>query len=530
MWSHPRQHSSNAKQSKKNMWDLSLNLNTTADQQGFGQISPMSVRSQTSTASTAFFRNQESIAWKKSELERNQQIEMQLKSLQGQTQNQNHPSSSSTTTSFAIPPTPTTTNKTNTNITSTPSTVGRVKVGVRVRPPFKAEATHNQFYLSANVPLSSSIQNSNDAVLRSVLLGRPKSNKQRDFMFDYTFSPNDNQKTVFDVVALPIVKDVLNGYNGTVFAYGQTGTGKTYTMGILEQVNESEVIVQERDGIIPRAMQQMFAHKESKREAGEFDVSLSFIQIYCETIQDLLAPQQQYGYNNDVNDSSTKVNVNVTNSTDTTTTTNNNHNNNNNNSIDIDYTNLPIREDKRKGFYIQHLHEFEVGSYSEASALVNLGLENRIMAPTLMNTTSSRSHTVLTLHVRQFLPEQNRRMKSKLLLVDLAGSERIKRTISQDLRLKEAQSINSSLAALGNVIAALAKNSSKHVPFRDSKLTRLLQDSLGGSASTALIATVGPAPINEAESLSTLQFASRCMQVKSVPVLHEEIDYAEVSE
>ena len=135
---------------------------------------------------------------------------------------------------------------------------------------------------------------------------------------------------------------------------------------------------------------------------------------------------------------------------------------------------------------------------------------------------------MLTMNITQIDRTRKSKKRSKLLLVDLAGSERIKRTISQDIRLREAQSINSSLAALGNVIAALAKNTSRHVPFRDSKLTRLLQDSLGGTASTALIATVGPAPINESGSLSTLQFASRCMQVKSVPVQHEEVDYADL--
>ena len=141
------------------------------------------------------------------------------------------------------------------------------------------------------------------------------------------------------------------------------------------------------------------------------------------------------------------------------------------NTNEIDYTNLPIREDKKRGFYIQHLTEYQVTSYKEASALVNLGLENRIMAPTLMNTTSSRSHTVLTMNITQIDRTRKSKKRSKLLLVDLAGSERIKRTISQDIRLREAQSINSSLAALGNVIAALAKNTSRHVPFRLVTLT-----------------------------------------------------------
>lgn len=160
-----------------------------------------------------------------------------------------------------------------------------------------------------------------------------------------------------------------------------------------------------------------------------------------------------------------------------------------------------------------------------------------------MNSTSSRSHTVLTLNVEQRITGEgagnvnrskggngtySKTLRSKLLMVDLAGSERVRRTVSKGARLSEAKSINTSLSALGNVIAALAEQTSTHIPYRDSKLTRLLQDSLGGTASTALIATVGPAPVNYGETLSTLLFASRCMAVKSTPVKHEEIDYAEM--
>ena len=194
---------------------------------------------------------------------------------------------------------------------------------------------------------------------------------------------------------------------------------------------------------------------------------------------------------------------------------------------------------------------------------MNLGLENRAIAPTLMNSTSSRSHTVLTLNIEQRNiggdASQNnqdggvlethagpgrssagkparvgsstgysRIVRSKLLMVDLAGSERVRRTVSKGTRLSEAKSINTSLSALGNVIAALADPHIGHVPYRDSKLTRLLQDSLGGTASTALIATVGPAAINYGETLSTLLFATRCMAVKTTPVQHEEIDYADL--
>jgi hypothetical protein len=199
--------------------------------------------------------------------------------------------------------------------------------------------------------------------------------------------------------------------------------------------------------------------------------------------------------------------------------------------------------------------------YIWIEALINLGLENRAIAPTMMNSTSSRSHTILTIHIEQRVMGDNtsnsnsnsnhhftKTLRSKLLMVDLAGSERVRRTISKGTRLSEAKSINTSLSALGNVIAALADEQTKslsasntlsgsssspsythhHIPYRDSKLTRLLQDSLGGTASTALIATIGPAAINYGETLSTLLFAQRCMAVKITPIPHEEIDYAEM--
>jgi len=238
-----------------------------------------------------------------------------------------------------------------------------------------------------------------------------------------------------------------------------------------------------------------------------------------------------------------------------------------------------------------------VRDYSEAEALVNCGLENRAIAPTLMNATSSRSHTVLTLSLEQRggstgpgaaagtgagfsarAHSHSRMVRSKLLLVDLAGSERVRRTVSKGARLNEARSINTSLSALGNVIAALAEEKqqvsgwhgraywhtpslqntvlcsglfqicanlfsayvclppppshththTQHIPYRDSKLTRLLQDSLGGTASTALVATVGPSSINYGETLSTMLFAARCMAVKTTPVQHEEVDYPEM--
>jgi hypothetical protein len=303
-----------------------------------------------------------------------------------------------------------------------------------------------------------------------VILGNPSTNKRRAFRFDHAFSPSATQADIYETIASPIVSDVLKGVNGTIFAYGQTGTGKTYTMGILDKIQSAHGSSDETMGVVPRALRHVFT------EIGAGSVTVSFIQIYCETIQDLLAPGT---------------------------------------------VNLNIRESPSTGFYVQNLTEYAIESYAEAEALINLGLENRAMAPTLMNSTSSRSHTVLTVKVTKQADAATAGTSTvtttgKLLLVDLAGSERIRRTTSSGVRLSEARSINASLSALGNVITALAL-SARHVPFRDSKLTKLLQDAIGGNSSTALIATVGPAPVNEAESLSTMMFGERCMQVKSSP-------------
>lgn len=386
---------------------------------------------------------------------------------------------------------------------------GRVKVAIRCRPPFQdeVEAFKGNFYSIVNA-----IQDYSDQVSLGRILLTMSSGKQREFLFDKVFGPNIDQDTVYEQIAKPVVTDVLRGFNGTIFAYGQTGTGKTYTMGILETIRD------EHAGIIPRALSQIFSHlREKDNRNMEFVITMSFLQIYRENIQDLLSAEVMNALNNGhYNESSAAA---------------------------IYDENLPIREDPIRGFYVEGLQEYNIQSFREAEALINCGLRNRALAPTLMNTTSSRSHTVLTINIEQhgdsaasatngYFGNRNftiaKTIRSKLLLVDLAGSERVRKTVSKGARLDEAKSINTSLSALGNVIAALAEPNVGHVPYRDSKLTRILNDSLGGTASTVLIATIGPAPSNYNETLSTLQFASRCMSVKSTPVQHEEIDFAEM--
>jgi len=389
--------------------------------------------------------------------------------------------------------------------------IGRVKVGVRCRPPFPDEIELGQGDFFSIVQCTADNPRAvGRASLAKVSLTM-MNGKQREFVYDYAFDPGSSQDQVYDKVARPIVTDVIRGFNGTIFAYGQTGTGKTYTMGILDFVKNKHA------GIIPRSLSQIFEWVAANKQSISFTVTLSFLQLYRDTIHDLLSPPS----------SSMPQGAEV----------------------------LHVREDPVRGFYVDGLKEYIVRNYSEAEALVNLGLENRAIAPTLMNTTSSRSHTILTINIEQrgdasldaddspSVSTENtstlgrdtggfgkfsRTTRSKLLMVDLAGSERVRRTLSKGTRLSEAKTINSSLSALGNVIAALADPNAPHIPYRVSKLTRLLQDSLGGTASTAMIATIGPAAVNYNETLSTLQFASRCMAVKSKPIVHEEVNYAEL--
>lgn len=355
--------------------------------------------------------------------------------------------------------------------------------------------------------------------------------RSKTFLLDQTFGPDSTQQDVYDNFVRPVVSDVLEGYNGSVLAYGQTGTGKTYTMGTLEPLGQTP---SSSDGIVPNALRQIF------EEMGRFScspacgcrwrVSLSFLQLYLEHLQDLLAP---LGGRETADQS------------------------------------LTMREDPSKGFYVQNLPSYDVSSVSEAFALINLGLENRLIACTQLNTCSSRSHTILTIqldlqpcpHNARFGPHA---IESRLRLVDLAGSERIRGVrggVRDESRVQEARCINVSLSALGNVVSALAAaagdttdrgssvgsltssevtaesgistSASTHVPFRDSKLTRLLQDSLVGKrgCNTALIATISPSLDSQRETLSTLQFASRCMRVRTKAHIQRKespADYAEL--
>lgn len=348
----------------------------------------------------------------------------------------------------------------------------RVMVYVRVRPISDEEmrSTNKDSIIEKPDPCHISINSKKDS-------------EKKHFTFDHVFEHDSNQKQVYCTIAKPVVESVLQGYNGTILAYGQTGTGKTHTM--IGGPGELK-------GIIPRCMKEIFTTIKAS-ESHSYSVKVAFLQLYMEVLQDLIKPDP----NNPVR----------------------------------------IREDSDEGIYLAGLHWSDVTSVSECMNLLALGDKNRNVASTNMNANSSRSHAVymVKLEKRNKIPKDtisqnmmtrdNSMTKSTLYLVDLAGSERVSKTKVSGTRLDEAKNINLALLALGNCIQALADGKSKYIPFRDSKLTRLLEDSLGGNSKTSLIVTVGPSFNNLQESISSLNFGSRAMKIQNSPQMNLKIDY-----
>ncbi|XP_041365927.1 kinesin heavy chain-like isoform X2 [Gigantopelta aegis] len=291
------------------------------------------------------------------------------------------------------------------------------------------------------------------------------------FAFDKILKPNVSQEYVYNVAAKPIVADVLGGYNGTIFAYGQTASGKTHTMeGVMGDSNLS--------GIIPRIIADIFNYIYGMDENLEFHIKVSYFEIYMDKIRDLL---------------------------------------------DITKTNLAVHEDKNKTPYVKGCTERFVSSPEEVMDTIEDGKANRHVAVTNMNEHSSRSHSVFLIHVKQENVETEKKLHGKLYLVDLAGSEKVSKTGAEGAVLDEAKNINKSLSALGNVISALADGNKSHVPYRDSKLTRILQESLGGNARTTMVICCSPASYNESETKSTLLFGQRAKTIKNVVTVNEEL-------
>ncbi|CAJ2650555.1 unnamed protein product [Trifolium pratense] len=359
---------------------------------------------------------------------------------------------------------------------------GRVRVAVRLRPRNAEESVADADFA--------------DCVELQPELKRLKLRKNNwdgeTYEFDEVLTEFASQKRVYEVVARPVVESVLDGYNGTIMAYGQTGTGKTYTLG---RLGEEDTAAR---GIMVRAMEDIFANVSLETDS----VSVSYLQLYMETIQDLLDP---------AND------------------------------------NIAIAEDPKTGdVSLPGATLVEIRDQQSFIELLSLGEAHRFAANTKMNTESSRSHAILMVHVKRSVkgrdashssengnhPHMVKSLKplivrkAKLVIVDLAGSERIDKSGSEGHMLEEAKSINLSLSALGKCINSLAENSA-HVPIRDSKLTRLLRDSFG--ARTSLVITIGPSPRHRAETASTIMFGQRAMKVENMIKLKEEFDYKSLS-
>ncbi|KAK9698671.1 hypothetical protein RND81_08G122400 [Saponaria officinalis] len=360
---------------------------------------------------------------------------------------------------------------------------GRVRVAVRLRPRNAEESVADADFADC-VELQPELKR----------LKLRKNNWDSDtYEFDEVLTDFASQKRVYEVVAKPVVESVLDGYNGTVMAYGQTGTGKTYTLGHLGEEDTAG------RGIMVRAMEDILAGISLETDS----VLISYFQLYMETIQDLLDPSND---------------------------------------------NISIVEDPKTGnVTLPGASCVNVKDQKSFIELLRLGEAHRFAANTKMNTESSRSHAIMMVNVKRSLKEKESALPSenrdssyvrsakpsvvrngKLVVVDLAGSERIDKSGSDGHTLEEAKSINLSLSALGKCINALAENS-PHIPIRDSKLTRLLRDSFGGTARTSLIVTIGPSPRHRGETASTIMFGQRAMKVQNMLKIKEEFDYKSLS-
>nr|QWT43324.1 kinesin-like protein KIN12C [Citrullus lanatus] len=346
-----------------------------------------------------------------------------------------------------------------------------VQVLIRVRPLNNMERSNHGYNRCLKQESAQSI----------TWIGQPETK----FTFDHVACETVDQEMLFRMAGLPMVENCLSGYNSCMFAYGQTGSGKTHTM--LGEIDDLEVKPSPHRGITPRIFEFLFAriHAEEEIRRDEkliYNCKCSFLEIYNEQITDLLDPSS---------------------------------------------TNLLLREDVKKGVYVENLSEFEVRTVSDILRLLTQGSSNRKVAATNMNRESSRSHSVFTCVIEsKWEKDSSTNLRfSRLNLVDLAGSERQKTSGAEGERLREAANINKSLSTLGHVIMVLldvARGKPRHIPYRDSKLTFLLQDSLGGNSKTMIIANVSPSICCAAETLNTLKFAQRAKLIQNNAVVNED--------
>ncbi|XP_052800422.1 kinesin-like protein KIF27 isoform X2 [Mya arenaria] len=357
-----------------------------------------------------------------------------------------------------------------------------VRVAVRVRPLLPKEKVSGDEMCVKIIPTS-----------KQLILG-----KDRAFTFDEVLSPKTTQDELYSICVEGLVKSIFEGYNATVFAYGQTGSGKTYTIG----GGNVSPVTEDEDGIIPRAVRQMFDLMSIDKSVS-YSVKVSYIEIYKEELQDLL--EMNSG----------------------------------------DKPDLHVREDDKGNTVIIGAREVDCECLDDVMGLLESGSAARHTGSTNMNEKSSRSHSICTITIGQTWTENDvlasqrkpavdedaenddmtHNMFGKFHFVDLAGSERAHKTGNVGDRFKESVHINSGLLALGNVISALGdpKKKSTHIPYRESKITRLLKDSLGGNAKTLMICCVSPSAANFDESLNALKYANRARNIKNLPIVNRDI-------
>ncbi|XP_030178050.1 kinesin-like protein KIF21A isoform X9 [Lynx canadensis] len=371
-----------------------------------------------------------------------------------------------------------------------------VRVAVRIRPQLAKEKIEGCHICTSVTPGEP-----------QVFLGKDKA-----FTFDYVFDIDSQQEQIYTQCIEKLIEGCFEGYNATVFAYGQTGAGKTYTMGTGFDVN----IIEEEQGIISRAVKHLFKSIEEKKHTAiknglpppDFKVNAQFLELYNEEVLDL------FDTTRDIDAKNKK-------------------------------SNIRIHEDSTGGIYTVGVTTRTVNTESEMMQCLKLGALSRTTASTQMNVQSSRSHAIFTIHLCQtrmcpqidaenvtdnkVISESSQMnefetLTAKFHFVDLAGSERLKRTGATGERAKEGISINCGLLALGNVISALGDKSKRatHVPYRDSKLTRLLQDSLGGNSQTIMIACVSPSDRDFMETLNTLKYANRARNIKNKVMVNQD--------
>jgi len=353
------------------------------------------------------------------------------------------------------------------------SNSNNVKVFGRFRPKTcKEEETDSTLiYSYPNSPLKNTIHIKHH-IQQKTQETKNRNHKGNTFTFDSFFNEQSSQDEIYKSIAQPFVKEILDGFNCTIFAYGQSGSGKTFTM------NGND----EKPGVIPRMISELYTIIEDKKKSNVvFFVQASYVQIYLEKIKDLLNPKLDNLKLREISEF------------------------------------LPTSSNSRAQncVFIENCTICDVPNMKDMMKVMKQAESNKITASTELNEESSRSHAVFIITITQTDPVQQTRKVAKLFLVDLAGSEQVNKSRVTGINLEEAKNINKSLSTLSLVIQSLTDNKSTHIPYRDSKLTRLLTDSLGGNSKTALILTLSPSSESLSETISTLNFGSRAKRMKN---------------